>query len=274
MFKNTSKPRLPVHKVGTTRDPTPNTRGDALNSLLPSSMRIPVPPESRYVFSSDTDLGTRLAENSESKPQATAPQDQGKGAADAAEVSLDAFMPIITQVPVPEETRSYNKLVVCVAFFDVKRELYTHGVAPYEADFERRYLITQVSGLGVGLVVTMDHAPGTVIINECPLLVMPLLVLTLRRNGVRIRTDLLALAVGHLEDKEARLFRQLYNCHPSHGDEVEDAWNIMKTNSLTIGQLPGYAGTYTAVYSDICRINHRSVAVEKRDMIFTDLAAQ
>ncbi|KAI0065785.1 SET domain-containing protein [Artomyces pyxidatus] len=216
-------------------------------------MRIPIPADFRPVFD-DAAPGPSSVDLSASKYRVPLPLDSEKGVARVTET--DDYEPIITQVPVPEETRPYNKLVVCVAFGDVKQELYAHGVAPYDAGVQKRYRITQVSGLGVGLVVTEDHAPGSVIVRECPLLVMPLFVLAANRAGIPVPSDLLVPAVKHLDDNEARLFRGLYNCHPTRGDEVEDLWNIMKTNAISIGSLPGFHGQYTAVYSDICRINH------------------
>ncbi|KAI0065777.1 SET domain-containing protein [Artomyces pyxidatus] len=157
----------------------------------------------------------------------------------------------ITQVPVPEETRPYSRLVTCVAYGDVKQQLFVHGVAPYDSGFHKLYRVARVAGLGLGLIVTEDHAPGSVIVWECPLLVMPMEVLEDPFPG-----DTIQPAVGHLDDDTARLYRRLYNCFPSRGDEKEDLCNIMKTNGIGVGLLPGYDEPYTAVYADICRINH------------------
>ena len=151
--------------------------------------------------------------------------------------------------PVPNEAQSE-----CLLYEGIKESILAIPGFPQPVPVPNppRYKITPTKGVGVGigLVATIDLDIGDLIVAERPLIVYTKLVERWAVPPQEVRR----LLVERLDLPAQEEYYALRNCK---GYSRCNADGIADTNSMTIGELPGYSGVCIAVCKVISRASHR-----------------
>ena len=156
---------------------------------------------------------------------------------------------IPSNTPVPNEAQSE-----CLLYEGIKESILAISGFPQPVPVPNppRYKITPTKGVGVGigLVATIDLDIGDLIVAERPLIVYTKLVERWAVPPQEVRR----LLVERLDLPAQEEYYALRNCK---GYSRCNADGIADTNSMSIGELPGFSGVCIAVCKVISRVNHR-----------------
>ncbi|KAK7680319.1 hypothetical protein QCA50_016559 [Cerrena zonata] len=116
-----------------------------------------------------------------------------------------------------------------------------------------RYKITPIPGAGMGMTATVDIDVGDLIVVERPLIISTQVVAAMGDLPSLHPKEFQRMLVERLNKQSYEDFFALHNCK---GYTRENFTGIIDTNSIGIGNIPGYNGQCAAVCKLISRANH------------------